>query len=76
VRGGHRLALKADFTNRAVAFAGDFVALAGDVEGAHGHLADGQRAGFVGANDGGRAERLDCGQLAHQRAAAGHAQHA
>ena len=70
------LALEAHFAVRPVAFAGDFVALAGDVERAHGHFADGQGAGLVRADDRRRAERLDRGQFAHQRAAAGHAQHA
>jgi hypothetical protein len=50
--------------------------LARDVERAHGHFADGQSAGLVGADDRRRAERLDGGKFAHQRAAAGHAQHA
>ena len=70
------LALEADFAVRPVAFAGDFVALAGDVESAHGHFADRQGAGLVRADDRRRAERLDCWQFAHERAAAGHAQHA
>ncbi len=39
----------------------------------HGHLALGQRAGLVGADDVGRAERLDGGQALDQRAAARHA---
>ena len=69
-------ALEAHFAIRPVAFAGDFVALARDVQFAHRHLADGERAGLVGADDVGRAERFDGGQLAHERAAAGHAQNA
>ena len=76
VRRVRRLALEAHFAVRPVAFAGDFVALAGDVERAHGHFAHRQRAGLVGADDRRRAERFDRGQLAHERAAAGHAQHA
>ena len=70
------LALEAHFAVRPVAFAGDFVALARDVERAHGHFADGQGAGLVRADDRRRAERLDRRQFAHERAAAGHAQHA
>ena len=70
------LALETHFALRPVAFAGDFVGLAGDVERAHGHFADRQGAGLVRADDGRRAERLDGGQFAHERAATGHAQHA
>jgi hypothetical protein len=70
------LALDAHFAVRPVAFAGDFIALARDVERAHGHLADRQGAGLVRADDRRRTERLDGRQFAHQRAAAGHAQHA
>ena len=51
VRRFRLLALEAHFAVRPVAFAGDFVALAGDVERAHGHFADGQGAGLVRADD-------------------------
>ena len=70
------LALETDFALRPIAFASDLVALICDVKRAHGHFADGQGSGLVRADDRRRAERLDRGQLAHERSAARHAQHA
>ena len=54
-------AFKQDFAVRPVAFARDFEGLSRNVERAHRHLADCQRAGLVRADDVGGAERLDCG---------------
>ncbi len=59
-----------------VARAGDVVALAAGVDLAHGHLVLRERAGLVGADDGGGAERLDRGELADDGAALGHPLHA
>ena len=70
------LALEAHFAIRLVAFAGDFVGLAGDVESTHGHLADGERASLVSANDGRGAKRLDRRQFTDERATPRHSQHA
>ena len=61
---------------RGISRAGDFEALPLQDEGAHGHLVPGQGPGLVGADDRGRAERLDGGEPAHQRAHPGHALHA
>ena len=57
--------------------AGDLdVASAGQPERGHGHLVLGQGAGLVRADDARGAERLDCGEAAHDGAAASHALHA
>ena len=76
-RGIDRPAVRAeDLAARFVAAAGDLVEHAAGIDGLHRHLILGERAGLVGADDGGAAERLDRGQLADDGAAPGHARHA
>ena len=61
---------------RPVAFTADLEAPIVYIQRTHGHLPDRQRAGLVGADDRGRAQRFDRRQFTHQRAAARHAQYA
>ena len=65
----------ADAAFRSVSAATHVDRAAADVKPAHRHLALGQRAGLVGADDTGAAERLDGGHLADQRVALGHFVH-
>lgn len=68
-------ALKAHFALGLVAFTGYIVTLACHVKCAHGHLADGERSGFVGANYSRGPEGLHGRQFTDQGAPARHAQH-
>ena len=63
-------ARNAHFAIRPVSFASDLKGLSGDVKHAHGHFADGERAGLVGADNIRRSQRFDRRQPAHQRTAA------
>ncbi len=50
-----------------------FQKMPGHVDDGDGHAVDGERAGFVGADDGDGTECFDGGQLADEGAAAQHA---
>ena len=71
-----RLAVAAEPALGTVAAAADLDQRAAGRDRAHRHLVAGQRAGLVGADHGGGAERLDRRQLAHDRMRGRHAPHA
>ena len=74
--GFHRLPLPAELAAGFVAGAGDFQILPAHENPPHGHFVFRQRAGLVGADHGGAAERFHRGKPAHQRVAFDHPLHA
>ena len=62
-----------DLPLRFVTLAGHFINMVSGENALDGHLVLGQRAGLIGADDGGAAERLDRGQLPDEHVASDHA---
>ncbi|HEU4397626.1 MAG TPA: HAD-IC family P-type ATPase, partial [Actinomycetota bacterium] len=71
--GGERPLPDQDRSGRVVADPREAIAAPGDGDRAGGHLVGGHRAGLVGADHRGGAERLDRFQVADQRSPVGHA---
>ena len=68
-----RRAIRAELASGLITGTGHFVIHPGRINGLHGHLVLGQRAGFVRADDGRTAQRFDRRQLADDHMTFGHA---